>query len=254
MEGSSAQVVELLLEAGADIHCNRYQDGGDTLLHYAVFEFSRNQTEGLKKIQLLLKAGLDPNSPGLVGYTLLGYILNSGWWTRKTVQVVRSLLHHGAHTNTSDPAFQSSLDLGNSPLAFALNGKWTLQDEDINLEIVRLLVAGGADLEERTCHDNLSKPFCGPTPLYLSSVASYLSVVKLLVESGADLWFRYSPYWLVDHMTPWYIWAGGDDDLLGSNLPTKNAKEYLLKVCRQRLEGAGREEEVVQKCRGKPIN
>jgi hypothetical protein len=252
VDDSSAAVVELLLEAGADIHCNRYHDGGDTLLHYAVFRFARDEPEAVEKLKLLLKAGLDPNGPGLVGYTLLGYVLNSGQWTWVTVEVVKLLLDHGARTNTSDPSFQSSTSLGSSPLAFALNGKFYLQDEDINMEIVRLLITAGAAIEERTCHDNLPRPFCGPTPLYLSSVASYLSVVRLLVESGADIWFQYAPYWLADDVTPWYIWADWEFGSFLGHLPQNNTKKYLLKVCQERLVAEGKGEEVEGKCSGSP--
>eukprot|EP00092_Neocalanus_flemingeri_P033265 GFUD01036176.1.p1 GENE.GFUD01036176.1~~GFUD01036176.1.p1 ORF type:complete len:325 (-),score=80.87 GFUD01036176.1:122-1096(-) len=247
VEDSSLAVVRLLLDAGAPIDCNRYHDGGDTLLYYALFGFVRNKTEAVEKIQLLLEAGLDPNTPGLTGTTLLGYVLNTGW-TWGTVEIVRALLDHGAQTNTSDPVFQSSISFGDSPLGFALDGKWKMEDEQINLEILKLLIAAGADLEERNCYNNV----CGPTPLYFASVRSYLSVVNLLVESGANIWFKYTPYWLVEDMTPWYIWAGWEHDLLGYHLPKKNAKAYLLEVCRARLEEEGKGEEVEEKCRGNP--
>eukprot|EP00092_Neocalanus_flemingeri_P054063 GFUD01063656.1.p1 GENE.GFUD01063656.1~~GFUD01063656.1.p1 ORF type:complete len:157 (-),score=33.44 GFUD01063656.1:37-507(-) len=108
------------------------------------------------------------------------------------------------------------MSFGDSPLAFALDGKWKMEDEKIKLEIMKLLIGAGADLEERNCHNNLSKYFCGPTPLYFASVRSYLSVVSLLVESGANIWFKHTPYWLVGDMTPWYIWAGWENDLLDS--------------------------------------
>ena len=250
---SSLAVLEVLLAAGADLRYNRYNDGGDTLLHYAVFALNRDEPEALEMLELLLEAGLDPNSPGLGGYSLLGYLLNSGLWTEDTVRAVRALLGAGAFTNTSDPMFGSSLSLGTSPLAFALGGRSRSQDEDINKELVKLLIDAGADLEERVCHTNLGEYFCGPTPLYLASTASYLSVVELLVDSGADIWFLYSPYWLEGSMTPWYIWAGWEDDLLGLHLPKKEVKAALLQVCKERLEGEGRQEEVEGKCRGGPL-
>ncbi|CAK9111616.1 unnamed protein product [Durusdinium trenchii] len=147
-ENGHLEVVQLLLEAGADK--DAADANGTTALHMAaVFEH-------LEIMELLLEAGADQDAANADGTTAL-YIAARGGH----VEAVRLLLGAGARLDATD---------GETPLYIAA--------QKGHLEVVRLLLEAGADKDAATTN--------GETALYIAAQNGNLNVVRLLLEAGAD--------------------------------------------------------------------
>jgi len=84
------------------------QPDGDTLLHIAA------RRGDLKGVELLLKAGLDVNQPGDMGYTALHYAYwktNEGAYMEQKTHVIQLLLEHGASTEVRNAFGQLPMEV-----------------------------------------------------------------------------------------------------------------------------------------------
>lgn len=65
LEAGQLQAAEILIASGADVNANDEENIGNTALHRAVFTSNR------RAVELLLRAGANPNLPGWMGQTAL---------------------------------------------------------------------------------------------------------------------------------------------------------------------------------------
>ncbi len=190
---ATAEIVRLLLEAGADP--NAADDSGGTPLHYAaddsggtplhsivyLYEGSKIMetflplhsrvyvNDGPEIVEALLEAGADPNATDNWGRTPL----HSAAYVNDGLEIVEALLEAGADPNaTTNEA--SGL---RTPLLRAVEGG--------NPSGLRILLAHGADID--------AKDHLGRTPLYMAVqygsvdvVNLVLEMVKILLDAGAD--------------------------------------------------------------------
>jgi len=169
----------LLLEKGADPDLS--DDRGFTALHYAALD-----ARGADIVRTLLAHHANPNprttkdsreyvnaGVNLAGATPLFFAASRGH-----VETVRALLANGA-----DPFMTT--DTGTAPLIVATwggspyAGDWTEDEKQNLLEVTRLLVERGADVNATGEH--------GWTPLHGAAYKGMDAVVQFLVERGARL-------------------------------------------------------------------
>lgn len=151
-----AELVEALIKRGAHVNLKRYV--GDTALMFAA------RTDSVETVNALLRAGADPNaqviSPHAGEITPLNSAINSRSPNR--VEIAKLLIGARAEINPRGEFFAS-------PLASAVE----------DLEMVKLLIASGAEVNQ--------KNFRGATALMIAAGAGTPSVVRYLLEKGADL-------------------------------------------------------------------
>ena len=144
-----ADITQMLLEKGADIHI--LDDQGKSALENAVIH------SNIKMIDLLLKHGASVNEKGESGERPLDHSCLDG-----NIKVAEYLIEKGAEINPKD---------SNSPLAVAA--------VCARLDTVAFLLSKGADPN----HKNDK----GETALLQACYCGSLPVVKILVEGGADV-------------------------------------------------------------------
>ena len=149
-------LVQVLIKRGAIVDLKHYS--GQTALMFAAY--SGNEST----IRALLEAGADVNAK-IVSFhagefTPLSITINTDHPHR--MEIVRILLDAKAEVNPKGRFMMS-------PLMHALE----------DLEMVKLLVAHGADVNQ--------KNFRGATPLMGAAVGKDAAVVKYLIEKGADV-------------------------------------------------------------------
>jgi ankyrin repeat protein len=123
----------------------------------------------IRVVNLLIDAGLSPNSKCADGYPILSFAALTG----KT-DIAKSLIARGANVNAEGPRTgrnPSGYNAGGTPIFFAaMTG---------NTDILKLLIAEGADVN--------SKMTVGMTPLMFAASNGHLNAVKILISNGADL-------------------------------------------------------------------
>jgi ankyrin repeat protein len=175
------EVVRLMLEYGADP--NVQDEDKSTPLHLA------SRCGHVNIARLLLERGADVNARDADGWTSLHQASRGGY-----VEVVQLLLDHGVDVNaqnlyTSTPPHLSSghghVDIPKALPEFDMEvdaSSWSplhLASQEGHLEVVRLLLTRGANLNVKTEDWH--------TPLFLASNNGRLEVVQILLENGADL-------------------------------------------------------------------
>jgi ankyrin repeat protein len=149
------QIVKLLIEAGAEVDWQEKRNGTTALMGVAQSE----SAESGKVAETLLQAGADPNMKDNIGQTALHFAAISG-----NSGVVRVLINYGADINIAD---------GKGRSVFAIAAQSGL------VEIVSLLLADyGVDVNMK---DDL-----GSTALILASEKGHVEVARLLLDAGAD--------------------------------------------------------------------
>jgi ankyrin repeat protein len=176
--GGNEATITLLRQSGADFDAR--DSRGLALLAYAVLE---NRT---KLVKLLLDCGADADvkaicelQDGKAIYELQGTTNED---TRDPI--IKQLLQKGA-------SFEVLTGLGSKT-----NVKGRLERAIVSgsENVVRLLLALGADLEERMTFDAYKM-----TPLLCAAFYGKLAIVKLLLEKGADVNARVEEGWTVLH-------------------------------------------------------
>lgn len=157
----SVQVVQLLLELGADVNV---QDSHDkmTPLHESA---SRNHFD---IVRLLLQYGANPNHQGNHERKTPLHLAVE----QQNQRIVRVLLKHGR----ADP----------NRMARKLKNEWTALDDACRcgaVTIARLLLKYGAD-------PNIQPRFTGQTALHQAALKGHEVVVQLLLDRGARLTVR----------------------------------------------------------------
>jgi ankyrin repeat protein len=174
------QMAELLIAKGADL--NVANANGQTPLHLSV-------RQGRKDIvELLIKKGADVNAKNKWNRTPYDIAVDQG---RKEIAGI--LLNEIAKSAISavNNAFQQAVRAGDTDLVKSLiskgadvnargRGDYTaLHNARESIEIMRLLLANGADIEARQEH--------GATPLACVAYSGHIEAARLLIEHGADI-------------------------------------------------------------------
>jgi len=165
-------VFKLLVEAGADIQTK--DNAGGNL--FTAYDFLRSTSV----IQTLLDAGVDPNSKGDEGNTILHTILNEYRhldYNPRDFECLELLIQAGADVNIRN-------DYNIMPLHI-LSEAYD-KDHPEAIRIAEMLLKAGADINAKTQ--------TGETPLYIAIKCSIdyghtdsLDLIKLLIASGADV-------------------------------------------------------------------
>jgi uncharacterized protein len=123
----------------------------------------------LRVVNLLLDAGLSPDSKCADGYPILSFATLSG----KT-DIAKSLIARGADVNAEGPRTgrnPAGSNAGGTPIFFA-----AVTD---NTDLIKLLIAKGANVNARMT--------VGVTPLMFAALKGQANAVKILISNGADL-------------------------------------------------------------------
>jgi len=166
---NNTELIEILIGHGADI--NFQNKFGVTPLQTAVVN------ENVEAVRTLLKMGAIPDLTNHSGYTAL-LLASEG----DEVEIVKMLLEAGANPNITE----------NDEDGTALHRTVSKQSQ-ANVEIAKLLIQGGADLNYRNTEGN--------TALHWASGNNKLTIAKILVEAGAEVNVRNE-----DGLTP-LVWA-----------------------------------------------
>ncbi|UYV82110.1 hypothetical protein LAZ67_21000887, partial [Cordylochernes scorpioides] len=152
--------IKNLLELGVEVNFKDYS--GNTALHYASGDW-RNPKRG-EMMKLLIEFGADINSRSLNRTTPLMNIANIG-----NIFEAQMLITAGASIDAKDDDFLNMLDhaiLGN------------------NIEMTRLMINLGANVNSA---DVLG---LGMTPLHLAAMCLNINILKILVESKANIYLK----------------------------------------------------------------
>ena len=164
IEKGDVEMVRLLVEAGADVNASE-GFGGDTPLHEAV------EQGNAQIVKILVAAGADVNAEGYFDRTPLSLAAAEG-----ATEIMQILLGSGPDADTpadgEDKEAASTPSIGSEALYTAI--------EKGDVEMVRLLVEGGADV-------NAAEGFGGNTPLHEAVKKGDVEMVKILVAAGANI-------------------------------------------------------------------
>ena len=161
-----------LLRGGTAV--NQRDSYGNTALMWAA---GNNHVDCLRE---LIAAGADVNAKASDGFTALMWACNRGH-----LECIRLLLAAGAKVIEKSKKFQQPYPLSNqTALSLAINPIKVqyrpgviVSSPDLKLEIVRLLIEHGADVNQNSTECK--------SPLYLAVMSENLSLVALLLDAGA---------------------------------------------------------------------
>jgi len=167
--GGSAQVVEILLAAGADVKATN-EKGETALMHAATLDHSFDPQQRLPMIDALLKKGADINGSDEKGRTpllhsVVQYMSEAGGVISHP-EIVKRLLERGANVQAQDQN-------GDNALMLTTN---VYRGEP---EIVRVLVEKGIKLDAQNKK--------GTSALMIAAGNGKTDVVNLLLDKGANL-------------------------------------------------------------------
>jgi cytohesin len=165
METGLRKNVQLLLDAGFD--ANATDEEGDTSLHYAVSTHCREKEDRFKLAKMLIDHGADVNKTNTKGETPLHIILNPYAGSSKSEELIRLMAENNTHLNDIDRYGCNTLH--NAAICGLPN-------------VVSLLASKGAVIENRNDESHGNQ-----TPLFSAIQKSRIEVVKVLLDSGADL-------------------------------------------------------------------
>ena len=196
-------IVKLLIEYGADV--NTHDGYSNYLLTFAQFN--------INIFKLLLENGADINKPGRYGPVLVDYIHENGGDV--SLEHIQFLIDSGADVNyngNGTPLMEAIssganklelikflLDKGaNNFEAYEDGDGWKVihyafqfDNENLVYQIVKLLVDAGANVNAPTSeYEYTDSETKGETPIMFAIKSNYISVVKFLLENGADIYIK----------------------------------------------------------------
>jgi adenylate cyclase len=199
-ENGQAEIVALLIEAGADIEAGApgYPDRRFFDATPLMVAAQRGRTA---VAELLITAGADVNAQMI---SILGNIRTILYFATLSghLDVAELLIANGANVNATTslrlytPLFAAARQ-GHSAIAELLIGKGAIVNAmDFNantplhlavlsgeLEIVQLLLANGADVDAKTVRGD----YPGEAPLHVTAYSGNTQIVELLLTNGADI-------------------------------------------------------------------
>ena len=153
LQRGHADVVEVLIDAGADIETK--DDMGRSPLHWSCY------SGALDVVKMLVEAGAGVRGIDSKGYTCLIFAAANGH--TETVRYLAGL---------KDVDLNHSGNNGRTALHVALQGGG-------HADVMQLLVDAGADIE--------AKDIQGATPLHFACMGGELDIVQKLLKAGADV-------------------------------------------------------------------
>lgn len=163
IEHNQVDAARFLIEHGADVAKHDFDEYGQSLLHLAIESKKADQF-----IPMLIQAGIPVDTPNDDLVTPLAFAVEE-----KNAKAVKYLLEAGADPNQSDIS-------GRRPLDEAVRGYASAMQE----QIVQLLLAAGADINETAKHKQAK------TSLYHAFEQRNAKMIDLFVENGADITAR----------------------------------------------------------------
>ncbi len=164
--------VKLLIKLGADI--SRRNSFGETpfisTLRYNTAEADSLRKNTIEILKLLIKNGADVNAQDYFGYTALQH--PSSGYIHNSIDIINFLLDEGA-------------DINKGTYFRAGNPLMTASTSDNNIEIVKLLLDRGADINRR--HYRAGTALMAAASKRNDQNTSNINVVKLLISRGADI-------------------------------------------------------------------
>ncbi len=155
MDNNNRDIVELLLNKGADPNQSSLLG---TPLMYAIYKNNRDIVE------LLLEKGAEPNEENEFSSPIITAIHNDNY------EIVELLLNKGVNVNIISKIYLSGKLIQVTPLIYS---------SKISEDITRLLLDHNADVNQKL-------PINGYTPLHYAAYYDKDTIVKLLLERGAD--------------------------------------------------------------------
>ena len=125
-------------------------------------------------LELAEGKGYGPFSVDFNGWTLLHHAVAQSQHRRGMLEVVRGLLEV-MPSDLVDQRTGGGTPMGWSALSLVCNAS---DPHNERIDIARLMVAKGADLEVRNAH--------GATPLITACAVGFFSVARVLLDAGAD--------------------------------------------------------------------
>ena len=207
---SRVKIMHSLINRGVKLDAE--DSDGETALHWAIIKsFVRDLNLKLEIINLLLKAGASPNAQNKEGDTPLNCAIDK-YWPNNQIEIIESLLQAGACPTIKNKEgripLHNAVDKGLLDVVKVLlkktAGKPTedglailKEDSDVNvldgqglsplqiaayrgdMEIVRIIIDAGADLELRNTK--------GGTALRFAVEQDHKDIVEILCKAGADI-------------------------------------------------------------------
>ena len=164
-EEDGLEVLRILLEAGANPNARAKEGFENSALKLALDE---SRGEDFSYAECLLKYGADVNAPSMLNF----YI------AKQNVPVVKFLLAHGANPNSEAEAKYDDRGIRRTSLFQAAYSG--------NLDMVKLLVEAGADVNKRSVVEEGNAGDSQSVPVMYGCLMKKPEIVKYLLEHGAD--------------------------------------------------------------------
>lgn len=167
-QGNNPVLVQYLLDHGADVNARMEDEScaynDSTALHWAA-----TYSESAEIVEMLIDAGANVNAPGLMGNTPLHNAVTSSHRMLSSealdkTGIVEVLLRRGARVNARD-------DSGETPLI-------SMARVNPSIPLAELLLAQKANVN--------AKDHYGDTALHIAAKCGYADFVDLLLRHGAD--------------------------------------------------------------------
>ena len=204
IRGDSDHIRYLIKENMIDINqqfdpgsfMNQFIKGNTYLFHLAIY------FANLEICSILLESGADVHVVNHQGFGLLDYVtyvygfryVYNSEWREKFIPICQLLVRYGADVNYKRREFNDS----------ALYNVTRLREDKYTIEVVKLLIENGADVNSVNKTEN--------RPLHNAIENNSVETIRLLLDAGVDL--------AMDEYSDYILWAG--------TYGTPEVKELLL--------------------------